>query len=239
MKATLSEVYERHPYYGSRRMQLVLRDCGWHVGVRRIRRMMRELGLTPIHPKRRTSVPNPAHAKYPYLLRNRTIESADEVWAADITYLPMRRGHVYLVAVMDWYSRRVLSWRLSTTLDASFCVKALKEALQRHGTPRIFNTDQGSQFTCPAFLDVLRREGIAISMDGQGCWRDNVVVERFWRSLKYECVFPHAFEDPREARDRVGSWIAFYNRRRPHQALGYRTPEEVHSDDRKPVQNAA
>ena len=239
MKATLSEVYERHPYYGSRRMQLALRDCGWHVGVRRIRRVMRELGLTPIHPKRRTSVPNPAHAKYPYLLRNRAIESADEVWAADITYLPMRRGHVYLVAVMDWYSRRILSWRLSTTLDASFCVEALKEALQRHGTPRIFNTDQGSQFTCPAFLDVLRREGIAISMDGQGCWRDNVVVERFWRSLKYECVFLHAFDDPREARDRVGSWIEFYNRRRPHQALGYRTPAEVHDDDRKPVQNAA
>ena len=239
MKATLNEVYERHPYYGSRRMQLALRDDGWHVGVRRIRRMMRELGLTPIHPKRRTSVPNPAHAKYPYLLRNRAIESADEVWAADITYLPMRRGHVYLVAVMDWYSRRVLSWRLSTTLDASFCVEALKEALQRHGTPRIFNTDQGSQFTCPAFLDVLRREGIAISMDGQGCWRDNVVVERFWRSLKYECVFLHAFDDPREARDRVGSWIEFYNRRRPHQALGYRTPAEVHDDDRKPVQNAA
>ena len=157
----------------------------------------------------------------------------------DIRYLPMRRGHVYLVAAMDWTSRRILSWRLSNTMDAGFCVEALNEALQRYGTPRIFNTDQGSQFTSSAFLNVLRHHGVAISMDGQGRWRDNVMVERFWRSLKYECVFLHAFANPQEARNRIDSWIDFYNHRRPHQALDYQTPATVYNDDRVAEKHAA
>jgi len=239
LNQALTSIYERHPYYGSRRMQLALRDVGWHLGIRRIRRLMRELGLVPLHPQPRTSVPNKTHATYPYLLREHTIEASNQVWAADITYIPMARGHVYVVAIMDWHSRRVLAWRLSNTLDVSFCVDALNEALSRFGTPTIFNTDQGSQFTSVAFLQVLRDRDIQISMDGQGCWRDNVMIERLWRSLKYECALLHAFQDPHEARQRIGAWFDFYNDERPHQALGYRTPAAVYENDLKKVKHAA
>ena len=239
LRRSLEAVYERHPYYGSRRMQLALRDRGLEVGLRRLRRLMRAMGLEPIHPKPRTSVKDPAHETYPYLLRRRRIEAPNAVWAADITSMPMRRGHVYRVAVMDWTSRRILSWRLSNTLDVSFCVVALNEALARHGCPTVFNTDQGSQFTSRAFLEVLRGHGIAISMDGKGCWRDNVMVERFWRSLKYECVHLHAFEDPREADARIAAWIEFYNHQRRHQGLANRTPDAVYHDASEPHQDAA
>ena len=235
----LTSIYERHPYYGSRRMQLALRDAGWHLGIRRIRCLMRALGLAPLHPQPRTSVPNKAHETYPYLLRERTIEASNEVWAADITYIPMRRGHDYVVAIMDWHSHRVLAWRLSNTMDAGFCVEALQDAFNRFGKPDIFNTDQGSQFTSTEFLNVLQDRDIEISMDGQGCWRDNVMIERLWRSLKYECVLLHAFQDPHEARQRIGVWFDFYNDKRPHQALGYRTPAVVYKNDLKNVKHAA
>ena len=220
-------------------MQLALRDRGWAVGLRRLRRLMRDMGLESIHPKPRISVKDSAHETYPYRLRHRRIEAPNEVWAADITYIPMRRGHVYLVAVMDWYSRRILSWRVSNTLDAGFCVAALNEVLKRHGRPAVFHTDPGSQFTGRAFLEVLRGRGIAISMDGKGCWRDNVIVERLWRSLKYECVHLHAFENPREAGVRIATWIKFYNHQRRHQALENRTPDAVYRDAGKSHQNAA
>ena len=169
----------------------------------------------------------------------RAIKASNDVWAADITYIPMARGHVYVVAIMDWYSRRVLAWRLSNTMDTSFCVDALLEALHRFGTPTIFNTDQGSQFTSTAFLKVLRRRDIEISMDGQGCWRDNVMIERLWRSLKYECVLLHAFQNPHEARRRIGTWFHFYNYERPHQALDYQTPAAVYEYDFKKVKRVA
>ena len=239
LKQTLTSLYERHPYYGSRRLQLALADAGWPVGIRRIRRLMRELRLAPLHPQPRTSVPNKAHKTYPYLLRGHAIDASNEVWAADITYIPMARGHVYVVAIMDWHSRRVLAWRVSNTLDAGFCVDALQDALQHFGKPTIFNTDQGSQFTSEAFLNVLRNRRIQISMDGQGRWRDNVMIERLWRSLKYECVLLHAFQDPHEARQRIGTWFDFYNDERPHQALGNRTPVEVYENDLKKAKHAA
>ena len=239
LNQALTSIYERHPYYGSRRMQLALRDAGWDLGIRRIRRLMRALGLAPVHPQPRTSVPHKTHETYPYLLRARAIKASNDVWAADITYIPMARGHVYVVAIMDWYSRRVLAWRLSNTMDTSFCVDALLEALHRFGTPTIFNTDQGSQFTSTAFLKVLRRRDIEISMDGQGCWRDNVMIERLWRSLKYECVLLHAFQNPHEARRRIGTWFHFYNYERPHQALDYQTPAAVYEYDLKKVKRVA
>ena len=239
LKQALTSIYERHPYYGSRRLQLALRDVGWSVGIRRIRRLMRDLGLSPLHPQPRTSVPNKAHRTYPYLLRERPIEASNDVWAADITYIPMARGHVYVVAIMDWHSRRVLAWRLSNTLDVGFCVDALQDALQQFEQPVIFNTDQGSQFTSEAFLNVLRGRGIQISMDGQGRWRDNVMIERLWRSLKYECVLLQAFKDPHDARQRVGKWFDFYNDERPHQALGNQTPVEVYENDLKTAKHAA
>ncbi|WP_306121071.1 MULTISPECIES: IS3 family transposase, partial [unclassified Roseitalea] len=177
----------------------------------------------------KTSEPHPQHRIYPYLLRHLAIERPDQVWCADVTYIPMRRGLLYLVAIMDWFSRKVLAWRLSNTMDADFCVAALEEAIARHGRPDIFNTDQGSQFTSFAFTTTLKDAGIRISMDGRGRWMDNVFIERLWRSLKYECVFLNAFETGSEARNGIGSWIDYYNRRRPHSTFGGRTPHEVHA----------
>ena len=232
-------MYKRHPYYCSRRIQLALRDAGWLLGIRRIRRLMRKLGLVPLHPQPRTSVPHKTQEIYPYRQVKRAIEASNEVWAADITYSPMRRDHVYVVSLMGWHSRRVLAWRLSNTMDAEFCVDASQDAFNRFGTPDIVNTDQGSQFTNTAFLNVLRDRDIEISMDGQGCWRDNVMIERLWRSLKYECVLLHAFQSPHEARQRIGAWFDFYNDERPHQALGYRTPAVVYKNDLKKVKHAA
>ncbi|MDQ7776348.1 MAG: IS3 family transposase [Paracoccus aminovorans] len=217
------------PWYGSRQMARHLRRQGWCVGRKRVRRLMRKIGLSPIYQAPRTSEPHPQHRIYPYLLRKLAIERPDQVWCADVTYIPMRRGFLYLVAIMDWFSRKVLAWRLSNTMDADFCVAALEEAIAHHGRPDIFNTDQGSQFTSFAFTTTLKDAGIRISMDGRGRWMDNVFIERLWRSLKYECVFLNAFETGSEARNGIGSWIAYYNERRPHSTFGGRTPDEVYA----------
>jgi len=214
------------PWYGSRQMARHLRRQGWCVGRKRVRRLMRKIGLSPIYQPPKTSEPHPQHRIYPYLLRHLAIERPDQVWCADVTYIPMRRGFLYLVAIMDWFSRKVLAWRLSNTMDAEFCVVALEEAIARHGRPDIFNTHQGSQFTSFTFTMTLKDAGIRISMDGRGRWMDNVFIERLWRSLKYECVFLSAFETGSEARSGIGSWIDYYNQRRPHSTFGGRTPDE-------------
>ena len=225
----IDEAFTEMPWYGSRQMARHLRRQGWCVGRKRVRRLMRKIGLSPIYQAPKTSEPHPQHRIYPYLLRHLNIERPDQVWCADVTYIPMRRGFLYLVAIMDWFSRKVLAWRLSNTMDTDFCVAALEEAIARHGRPDIFNTDQGSQFTSFAFTTTLKDAGIRISMDGRGRWMDNVFIERLWRSLKYECVFLNAFETGGEARAGIGSWIDYYNRRRPHSTFDGRTPDEVYA----------
>ena len=189
---------------------------------------MRKMGLEAVYPRPRTSQPHPGHQVYPYLLRGMTIDRPNQVWSADITYLPMRHGFMYLVAVMDWHSRRVLSWRLSNTLEADFCMAALEDAIAEHGTPDIFNSDQGTQFTSLAFTGLLKEHGIGISMDGRGAWMDNVFIERLWWSLKYECVYLNEFEDGASLRRGLGAWIDFYNSERPHSSLDDRTPDEAY-----------
>jgi putative transposase len=220
----IDELHLKHPYYGSRLLAVTLRNEGRDVNRKRVQRLMRLMGIESLAPKPKTSEPHPEHVKYPYLLRGLAISRVNQVWATDITYIPMKAGFVYLVAIMDWYSRRVLSWRLSNTLDTRFCVDALEEALQRFGQPEIFNTDQGAQFTAEEFTTSLRDRGIAISMDGRGRCLDNVFVERLWRSLKYEEVYLHAYDDVTEARAGIGRYLDFYNDERPHQSLGYQTP---------------
>ena len=220
----IDELHLKHPFYGSRKLSDVLRKEGREANRKRIQRLMRLMGLEAMVPKPNTSEPHPEHVKYPYLLRGLAISRVNQVWATDITYIPMKAGFVYLVAIMDWYSRRVLSWRPSNTLDTSFCVDALEEAFERFGQPEIFNTDQGSQFTSEDFTTPLRDRGIAISMDGKGRCLDNVFVERLWRSVKYEEVYLHAYADVAEARAGIGRYLAFYNDERAHQALGYQTP---------------
>jgi putative transposase len=223
----IDEQYLSTPWYGARQMARHLRRQGHKVGRKRVRRLMRKMGLTAIYRKPRTSKPHPEHRVYPYLLRDMRIDQPDQVWAADITYIPMQRGFQYLVAIMDWTTRTVLSWRLSNSLDSDFCVEALQEALDRYGTPEIFNTDQGSQFTSPDFTGVLEEAGVRVSMDGKGRWMDNVFIERLWRSLKYECVYLHAFQDGRQARQTIGAWMRYYNEERPHSTLAHdRTPME-------------
>jgi putative transposase len=216
------------PWYGSRQMVRHLRRGGHDVGRRRVRRLMAKMGLAPIYQRPRTSDPHPQHRVYPYLLRKLAIERPNHVWCADVTYIPMRRGFLYLVAIMDWATRKVLAWRLSNTMDAGFCVAALEEALARFGKPEIFNTDQGSQFTSFAFTSVLRDAEVRISMDGRGRWMDNVFIERLWRSLKYECVYLHAFETGSELKAGLGRWITYYNHHRPHSGLAGRTPVEAY-----------
>jgi len=223
----LDELYLATPFYGTRRMAAVLRREGWSVNRKRVRRLMRVMGLEAIYQKPNTSRPHPQHKVYPYLLRGLVIDRPNQVWCADITYIPMARGFVYLVAVMDWFSRRVLAWRLSIGLETAFCVEALQEAMDRHGQPEVFNTDQGVQFTSADFLGELQCRGIRISMDGKGRFLDNIFIERLWRSLKYEEVFIKAYGSIPEARRGIGSWLAFYNDGRPHQALGYLTPRAV------------
>ena len=223
----IDALFLARPYYGSRRVMATLQAEGTVVNRKRVQRLMRKLGIAALGAKRRTSKPAPGHKIYPYLLRDLPIVRANQVWCADITYIPMQRGFLYLVAVMDWWSRAVLSWRLSNTMDAGFCVEALGEALSKYGTPEIFNTDQGSQFTGEAFTGVLSKAGIAISMDGRGRWMDNVFIERLWRSLKHEEVYLKGYEDAREARAGIGQWLAFYNELRPHQALGHAMPMAV------------
>jgi putative transposase len=228
LMALIDRQFLETPWYGARQMARWLRRQGHWVNRKRAGRLMRLMGLQAVCPRPKTSKPNPAHRLYPYLLRHLAIERPDQVWCADVTYIPMERGFLYLVAVMDWHSRRVLAWRVSNTLDADFCVEALEEALARHGRPDIFNTDQGCQFTSEAFTAVLRARNIRISMDGRGRWLDNVFIERLWRSLKYECVYLHAFDSPREAKDRIGAWMRYYNQERPHSALADRTPDEAY-----------
>ncbi len=220
----LDELFLAWPFLGSRRMTAMLRAEGYAVNRKRVQRLMRRMGIAALGPKPRTTQPAPGHKVFPYLLRGLTIDRPNQVWAADITYIPIGRGFLYLVAIMDWASRAVLAWRLSNTMDTSFCVAALEEALARFGRPEIFNTDQGSQFTSAAFTGTLASAGILISMDGRGRWMDNVFIERLWRSLKHEDIYLKGYADGYEARAGIGAWIAFYNGRRPHQALGNRTP---------------
>jgi len=214
------------PFYGARRMAAWLKKQGYGVNRKRVRRLMRIMELKAIYRHPRTSAPAPGHKVYPYLLSGMEVTRPNQVWAADITYIPMTRGFLYLVAIMDWYSRYVLSWRLSNTLDADFCVDALEEAL-RKGQPDIFNTDQGAQFTGEAFTGLLEQHGVRISMDGKGSYNDNLFIERLWRTVKYEEVYLKAYQDGRDARAEIGNYFRFYNTERPHQALGYRTPAEV------------
>lgn len=216
------------PFYGSRQMARHLRNQGYCINRKRIRRLMRKIGLTPIYQQPKTTKRHPKHLVYPYLLRDLVIDRPNQVWCADITYIPMRQGFLYLVAIMDWYSRRILSWRLSNTMDPDFCVEALEEALARFEKPDIFNTDQGSQFTCLAFTDALKDARVRISMDGKGRWMDNVFIERLWRSMKYECVYLHAFETGSQTRDGLDQWILFYNETRPHSTLGGITPDQAY-----------
>jgi len=219
------------PFFGSRQMARWLRRQGYLVGRKRVRRLMRVMGLSAIYQKPRTSKPSPEHRIYPYLLRGMKIDRPNHVWCTDITYIPMRRGFLYLVAIVDWSTRAVLTWRLSNTLDSNFCVEALKEALEKFGKPEIFNTDQGSQFTSEAFTRVLNEAKIRISMDGKGRWVDNVFVERLWRSLKYEKVYLMELTTGFEAREAIGNWIRFYNCERPHSShVGDKTPMEVYAD---------
>jgi putative transposase len=221
----IDELHLSLPFFGSRRLSQELRGEGRIVNRKHVQRLMQRMGLVALAPQPpATSEPAPEHPVYPYLLRGLRVSRVNQVWASDITYIPLAHGFLYLVAILDWYSRRVLSWRLSNTLESGFCVEALEEALSHHGVPEIFNTDQGAQFTAEVFTGVLRERGIQISMDGKGRCLDNVFVERLWRSLKYEEVYLHAYADAREARVGIGGYFAFYNDRRPHQALGYQTP---------------
>jgi len=226
LMALMDRQYLKTPFYGSRKMTAWLRQQGHRVNRKRVRRLMGLLGLEAIYRRPNTSKPSPEHKVYPYLLRGLEINRVNQVWAADITYIPMARGFLYLVAIMDWYSRYVLAWRLSNTLDADFCIEALEEAL-RKGTPEIFNTDQGSQFTSEAFTNVLLERGIQISMDGKGRCMDNIFVERLWRSVKYEEVYLKAYQNVPEAKAGIGAYLRLYNDERPHQALDYQTPHQV------------
>ena len=224
----IDEIHLELPFYGSRRICYELDTSGQQVNRKRVQRLMRQMGIRALYPKRRTTTPGKGHKIYPYLLRDMTITRANQVWASDICYVPMAKGFMYLVAIMDWATRRVLSWRVSNTMDAEFCVEALEEALSRYGTPAIFNTDQGAQFTSEAFTDVLKDQKIAISMDGKGRWVDNVFVERLWRSVKYEDVYLRAYETPAALRAGLEKYFRFYNARRRHTGLDRRTPDAVY-----------
>jgi len=224
----LDEQYTRTPFFGVRRMTQSLQSLGWDVGFKRVRRLLRLMGLEAIYPKPRLSIPAPGHRIYPYLLRHVPIARANQAWSTDITYIRMARGFVYLMAIMDWFSRYVLAWRLSVTLENDFCLEALDEALRRHGTPEIFNSDQGSQFTSEAFTQRLLKQGVRISMDGRGRAFDNIFIERLWRTVKYEEVYLRDYESVPHATDSLTAYFDFYNHERPHQALDYATPCERH-----------
>ena len=223
----IDRIHTARPFLGSRRIVDALGDEGRRVNRKRIRRLMRLMGIQAIHPGPKTSQPNPEHKIYPYLLRSLDIDRANQVWASDITYIPMETGFIYLTVIMDWYSRKVLSWRVSNSLDSSFCVDALEEAIHRYGTPEIFNTDQGSQYSSDAFTGVLKKHDIRISMDGKGAWRDNVFVERLWRSVKYEEVYLKAYESMADAKQSLKKYFEFYNQSRKHQTLKA-TPDRVY-----------
>lgn len=224
----IDELHLEHPFAGSRMLRDLLREEGHPVGRKRVRRLMKKMGIEALYRKPDTSRRHAAHPVYPYLLRGLVIDRPNQVWAMDITYIPMRRGFVYLAAVLDWATRRVLAWRLSNTLTTDFCLDAVREAIARHGCPEIFNTDQGSQFTSAEFTGPLKAHGIRISMDGKGCWRDNVFVERLWKSVKYEEVYLRAYDSVSEAKACLTRYFDFYNTRRPHQALDGQTPDEIY-----------
>jgi putative transposase len=224
----MDELHLDFPFAGSRMLRDLLNAEGIKVGRRHVATLMRRMGIEAIYRRPNTSRPAPGHKIYPYLLRTQPVTRPDQVWAMDITYIPMARGFVYLAAVVDWFSRRVLAWRLSITMEAAFCIEALEDALARHARPAIFNTDQGSQFTSSAFTGMLLENGIAISMDGKGSWRDNVFVERLWRSVKYEEVYLRAYDTVAEARASIGRYLGFYNTRRPHSSLDRQTPDHAY-----------
>ncbi len=224
----IDEEYIENPTYGIRRMTCLLKKRGYSVNCKRVQRLMRCMGLEAIYPRKNLSQPHPSHKIYPYLLNGMQIEYSNHVWSTDITYIPMRTGFLYLVAIMDWYSRMLLSWELSNTLDSHFCINALENALDKFGHPEIFNSDQGSQFTSNKFCDVLNTKGIRISMDGRGRALDNVFIERVWRTLKYEEVYLNAYENGAEAERSISNFFIKYNSKRPHQSLRYFTPQEVY-----------
>jgi putative transposase len=228
----IDELHMAHPQFGSRSVTTMFRRDGVEINRKHVQRLMRNMGIEGQAPGPSTSRPHPEHKIYPYLLRGLTVDKANQVWASDITYIPMAHGFLYLAAIIDWYSRKVLTWRLSNTLDAYFCVESLKEAVRRFGIPEIFNTDQGAQFTSAAFTDVLIEHDVLISMDGKGRCLDNVFVERLWRSLKYDEVYTHAYENGRQAHQRIGGYFRFFNHDRPHQGIDNRTPDEVYGESR-------
>src|SRR3989338_6305956 len=234
----IDELHLECPFAGSRMLRDLLRQEGPAVGRKHVATLMRKMGIDALYRRPNTSRKHPQHAVYPYLLRHLPITRPNQVWAMDITYIPMARGFVYLAAVMDWYSRRVLSWRVSITMDTDFCVAAVEEAIERYGTPEIFNTDQGSQFTSANFTGLLQEHGIRLSMDGQGCWRDNVFVELLWKSVKYEEVYLRAYVSVSEAKEGLARYFEFYNRRRPHSSLDRMTPEQFYFNQR-PLPKAA
>jgi len=235
----IDELHLVYPFAGSRMLRDLLRGEGVAIGREMVSAMMRRMGLEAIYPRANLSKAAVGHKIYPYLLRGMTIDRPNQVWAMDITYIPMARGFVYLAAVVDWFSRRVLAWRLSITLEVDFCLDAVEEALARHGRPAVFNTDQGSQFTSAAFTGLLMGHGITISMDGRGAWRDNVFVERLWRSVKYEEVYLHAYDSVAEARTGLTRYLTFYNSRRPHSSLDGQTPDHAYFTHAPPVAEAA
>jgi putative transposase len=224
----IDELHLESPFAGVRMLRDVLRKEGTLIGCKRVRTLMRKMGIKALYPKPRTSERCPVHPVFPYLLRDLTIDRPNHVWATDITYIPMRRGFIYLTAVMDWATRKVLSWRVSNTLTTDFCLDAVGEALARYGCPEIFNTDQGSQFTSSDFTGLLKEHGVRISMDGKGCWRDNVFVERLWRTVKYEEVYLRAYDSVSEAKACLGRYFNFYNTQRPHQSLDGQTPDKIY-----------
>jgi putative transposase len=224
----LDRLHLEHPFAGSRMLHGLLLSEGYKIGRRHVKTLMKRMGIEALYRRPRTTKPAPGHTIYPYLLRGMEVTRPNQVWAMDITYIPMARGFVYLAVVLDWFSRRVLAWRLSITMEAAFCVETLEDALARHGKPAIFNTDQGSQFTGAAFTGVLIKNEIAISMDGKGAWRDNVFVERLWRSIKYEEVYLHAYDSVSKARHSIGRYLDFYNGRRPHSSLDGTTPDQAY-----------
>lgn len=224
----IDQYFMDNPCLGSRKMTALLRRSGHGINRKKVQRLMRQLGIQAVYAKPNTSQPHPKHPIYPYLLKGLNINRSNQVWCADITYIPMQKGFLYLVAIMDWYSRNVLAWRLSNSMEADFCVDALKEALRRHGTPDTFNTDQGSQFTSTAFTSVLQDAGVQISMDGRGRYLDNIFIERLWRTVKHECIYLHAPREGRELKALLQRWFAYYNQHRPHQALDYQTPDEFY-----------
>ncbi len=224
----IDEIHLKYPFYGSRSIRDELQGQGYKIGRKHVGTLMKKMGIEALYQKPRLSKPHPGHKIYPYLLRGVEITRANQVWATDITYLPMAKGFCYLVAIMDWASRRVLAWRLSNTLDVSFCTAALEEAIMRYGIPEIFNSDQGSQFTSEAFTGILKANGIKISMDGRGRWMDNVFIERLWRSVKYEDVYLKAYDSIPAAREGLTTYFEFYNSRRRHQSLDRKTPDNVY-----------